>query len=610
MQSSRAPLCVFFAAFITFAIAFSSLLALLKPRLEQRHRDEQAKHAEPPHPKDAAVSASLGAMAHGGRPPGTARPTSLRAIGRVVDARGAPIAGATVVFTDPSTNVVATCSSDESGQFDASFAATPDLNASASAAGYQSSTPSPLPGDSALQQIGDLVLRDGGAVRLRISGDAAGAIQNATVTLLPMGEGDAAALAQAHSSADGSAILRGIDCGSYRLRIEAEGHARAERNWRFDGIGRAGTDELAFVLLPLTSYVSGTANDSTAEAIDRGEVVARLVRPDPPSSQTWRSELAGDGAFRIGPLPRGTYEVHLQVDGMVQQGHLYAEADGEPIEIVAGHGGSLHGRFDDDFPLSQAPTLSLWKLDRAGQAQPLELEKPAVVDLATREFRLDGVAPGRYVLRGVADGYAPTRTDPFELAIASAPDAVLLRFGGGGAVTGTLVDHRGAPLRGARVTLFEGMAPPPAAWASTFPHDAHSEVATDGDGRFSLSMLAPGSQVAVFEAAGQPPRSFGPLWVAEGVTTALPELSIAGGTVLSITLHDGAGTVAASGRVRVSSTELGVDVTTIADEQGNVCLRGMPAGKYWLTPCDGSEPREVTLTTGETLRCELLHSSR
>lgn len=609
MQSSRAPLCVFLAAFITFAVAFAALVTLLKPKLDERRAQEQSSAARSAARDERPVTASLAATASGPAAHPAPRTATLRAVGRVIDARGAPIAGATVQFTDPTTVVVASCTSDAQGRFDASFAPAADLNASAAAPGYQSSPPTPLAGGSALQQLGDLVLRDGGAVRVRVSSDASGALLDATVTLLPAGDEEAMPLAEANSAADGCALLRGIDCGSYRLRVDAPGHARAERNWRFDGVGRDGTGELVFVLLPLTSYVTGTASDSRQAAIDRGQVVARLVRPEPTSPQAWRAELEGDGSFRIGPLPRGTYEVELEVEGMVQQGHLYAEADGDPLEIVAGHGGALEGSFADEMPLSAAPTLTLWKLDSSGHAQPVEVGSAPVIDLAARTFRIDGVPPGRYVVRAVAEGYAPTRSEPIELELGVPHEPLQIEFGDGGTLSGTLVDHRAAPFAGARITVFEGTAPPPTALAAYFPRDARATATTLRDGEFAVQALAAGAHVLLLEVPGQPARSFGPIWIAEGIATTLPGLSIAGGAVLSLTLHDGAGAVAAGGRVRVTSSELHLDVTGIADEQGNLCLRGLPAGRYWLTPSDGSEPHEIELIAGEPARLELLHSA-
>lgn len=603
MRSSRAPLCVFFAAFGTFLVAFGTLVALLRPDGAGAQKRETVPVVALPG-QEGGVRASLAPLSAGGLRPAA----KAVATGRVVDTRGAPIPGARIDLVDDAGATVASTECDAAGRFEAGVAADGALALVASAPGYQSAPPIRLSGNARRADLGDVALRDGGALRVRVSGDLRGALAGATVALLPAAGG--APLSTATTAADGTGVLRGVDRGAYRLRVEAAGHAHAERAWKFEGVGRDGTGEIAFVLLPLVGTITGEAQDANLRAIDEGEIVARMVRPEADPTREWRAALRSDGSFEIGPLPAGTFELELVAAGMVQQGHVYADVGGEPVSIVAHHGGELRGRFEGAVELTAATTLALWKVDPLGRAQPLESSPRFAVDVERQTFRFEGVAPGRYLVRAVAEGYAPSRSLPFEVATGSAAGEIVVELGEGGRFEGSLVDHRGDPIAQARVTLFEGAAPPPPAWASFFPRDARQQATTGPDGRFDLSGLASGAQVVVFEAPGQPPRSFGPLWIAEGTHTTLAGLSIAGGAVLSVSLHDGAGVVAAGGRVRVSCVERGIDVTALADEQGNLCLRGLPAGSYWLAPADGSEPREVALVAGETQRLELEHAAR
>jgi hypothetical protein len=600
---SRAPWYVFFAAFATFLLAFGVLVVVGHPRFGEA-REAATREAQ----RAATVSASLPGMP---RSANASAPAGMRrAVGNVVDGRGHPISGATITAQDSEGATLATATVDVQGRFDFALGAGSNISLAISAPGYQTANAAAEIVRDTRLDFATVMLRDGGALRLRISGDSEGALANAKVRLLPIAGDANAPLAETTTGPDGSALLRGIDSGSYRLRIEADGHAACEEDWRFDGVGPDGNGELAFVLLPLATYVSGEVVDEQHESVATGAVVVRLVRPEPPAPQEWRGAVGRDGTFRIGPLPRGTFSVELEAPGMAQLGQLFADGDGEPVELVAHHGGGLNGRFDSDASLPVAPTVTLWKLEPTGRVQPVTAPYRATVDLAARTFRIEGFGPGRYIVRASADGYAPARSEPFEIAVGQAPDEVALQFSGGTDFRGSLVDHRGAPVAGARITIHEGLVAPTAAWSDLLPADARIAATTGDDGAWSASGLSIGSHVVLLEAKGQPPRSFGPLWFDEGSTTSLPTLAIAGGAVVSLTLHDEDGRAAAYGRVRVSCSALGLEAIAVADEKGNVCLRGLPAGSYWLTSCDGGEPHEATLTTGETTRLELQHAAR
>ncbi len=574
MQSSRAPLFVFCAAFFTFLLAFTTLLLVLKPKIEAQRARELAAAANPG--KAARPSEKTQPIQRADTEPAIASLAPHRASSKPEPAHATGAAGAT------------------------------------------------------------------GAVRLRVSGNEAGNLADATVELIAVrrdaGHGDpghgsaspggsardgsdpadpaqstqapANPAARATTGSDGTAVLRGIERGSYRVRVHADDHADAETAWRFDGIGRNGTDELAFVLLPLSTFVHGTAIDVDQCPVSGGSVVARLLRPPPPAAQEWSAELAHDGSFQIGPLPRGTFELELRCDGMVQQSHVYAESDGETIEIVAVHGGVIVGHFDDAATLTRAPTLTLWSSNAAGRTHPVTTSYRVAVNLESRTFRIEGVGPGRYVLRAAADGYAAARSTPFDVVIGQASDPIAITLREGGHLTGTLIGHRGDLLAKARITAFEGLSPPPAALAELFPATARASTWSDESGVFELSSLAPGTQVLVIEASGQPPRTFGPFWIEEGAASTLGTLALGGGAVLAAALHDHEGRVVAAGRARLTSEQLGVDLGVIADDQGNLCLRGLAPGDYWLTPSEGGEPTAFTLASGETYHLELPHASR
>ncbi len=601
MHAARAPWYVFFAAFGTFLVAFGALAGVLKPKLDARRAAVTAP--------GAGSAAGQGGASQSARTRHADAPLPRPAHGRVEDARGQPIAGAAVELRHKDGTTVATATSDPTGKWSVDAVTSPDFELHVTAPGFQAARGGAPSTTAEAIEFAPVALRDGGAVRLRVSGDAAGALDGATIALLPAtAVAGTEPIATAVTTADGTTLLRGLDTGRYRLRAEAADHAASELDWQFDGIGREGSGEVAFVLLPLVDMLTGEVRDDRHQSVGGGEVEARLVRPEPPAGQSGRGEIADDATVRSGPLPRGTYELQLHAAGLVQQGHVFAESDGEAVEIVATHGGAIHGRLATELALSAAPVLELWRVHPDGHAQPARVAVTAIVDADAGSFRLDGVPPGRYFVRATGSGFAPCRSAPFTMAVGQPPDEIVLELGRGAALRGRLVDHRGTPSSGARITAWEGAAPPPAAWAELYPADARQSAATADDGDFELTALSSGTQVLVIEAPGQPPRTFGPIAVVEGADVELGALSIGGGAVLSLTLRSVSGVPAARGSVRVGSDDGTVDLIALADGDGNLCLRGLAAGDYTLTPGDGSEPLRATLSDGATARHELEHA--
>ncbi|MSR45572.1 MAG: carboxypeptidase regulatory-like domain-containing protein [Planctomycetes bacterium] len=609
MQSARAPWYVCIASFSTFVIAFFTLAAIVKPKLDERRAERQAAMGRP---------ADSGAEARPRLPDGPRAAESVvrrHARGKVVDPRGTGVANAALVLLDRDHRELAKATSTDDGGFTFEFESAPsmELTLRVSASGFQSAA-AEAPSSATATEVAfpSVVLRDGGALRVRVSGDREGALADANVCLLPPEDDRFAALASATTLPDGCALLKGINVGAYRIKATAAGHAAAERTWRFEGIRRDGNAELAFVLLPLTDWIDGSVRDEQNDAIGKGEVIARMVRPDPPAREEWHATVERDGSFRIGPLPSGTFELELRAPGIVQEGAVRAdsgESGAEQIEIVASHGGAVAGTFAADAGFRQTPALGLWRLGSDGRSQPLAGSLHVTINAAAQSFRIEGVSPGRYFVRAVADGYAPARSQPFTVAVDHATDDVVLQLSNGAELGGTLIDHRGAPIGGARVTAYEGRSPPQPALAERLPADARTAAATAGDGAFALTQLAPGCHVLVVEAQGQPLRAIGPIWLEDGTETRLPRLALTGGTVLSLTLADGDGRAAKEARVRITAQDLGVDLCAVADQDGNVCVRGLPAGNYWLTPGDGSEPLAARLVDSETTRLELFHSA-
>jgi hypothetical protein len=336
-------------------------------------------------------------------------------------------------------------------------------------------------------------------------------------------------------------------------------------------------------------------------------VTVRLVHPKPLAEQTWRAPIGAGGTFRVGPLPRGTFEVEVAATGLVQTGHVVADGDGDPVELTCEQGGVVAGRLlGPSGPLAHAPKILLLQRDDKGRFQPFDGTCRSEADPLNLRFRVDGLGPGEYVVRVVAEGFAPARSAPFTLQPGVPVENLTVALGDGCEASGRLVDARGAPLARARVTAFEGFAPPPPALQELFPSDARQTAFTADDGRFAMTMLSPGAQTFVIEMPGQPPRTIGPIWIAEKGEAKFGDLTLGGGAILSATLHGAKGAPAPFGTARLARKDGAVDLVLVADEQGNCCLRGLPAGTFTFSAeGGGATPEEFALRSGDTKRVEL-----
>jgi len=626
MQSRRAPLFVFFSAFLIFMIAFALLLVMLKPAIDKRRAASAEKQATPTTASVApgAAQPTVPPTKDGAKPrkatdrPSKEGPWEVEFEGRVVDVRGEVPRDATVHLLAPSSDKksdrfhhLASAPVDATGHFRlAAKVAQPAVFLQAVAAAcVRSERKGFAPGTVPHVETGDLVVRSGFNVRVRVAVENFNPLGGAKVRLVDATNDPEQVKRrpqETRADADGSAVLRGVDSGTYSVQVSAAGHADAWSSLSIDGASEG--DAAVSVTLPrCTSWVAGTVVDPKHNPINAGEVVVRMVHPKPTAEQTWRAQIQTGGTFKVGPVPRGTYEVDISATGLVQNGHMLADADGDPVELVCEQGGVVAGRFQVPVTqFSRPPKVSLLRRDDKGRLQPFDGVFRCDSDPVNLRFRLDGLGPGTYVVRVFADGYAPVRSAPFDLTLEKPVDDLLLPFGDGAELSGRLVDARGAPLARARVTAFEGLSPPPPAIQELFPADARQIAFSADDGRFSLSSLSPGTQTLVIEMQGQPPRTFGPLVVEEKRPTRIGELTLGGGAIVSVTLHDAAGKPVPQSMARLTRKDGSLDLRFVADEQGNCCLRGLEPGAWTMaTEGDGGQRADLQLRSGDTKRVEL-----
>jgi len=232
----------------------------------------------------------------------------------------------------------------------------------------------------------------GDVIRGRVVDSSARPVPGALVSAAPMDGGGQAARAAA-TDASGAFRVEGLQGRAYRVEARAAGRSAVEKR----GVPPGADVELVladdgaiegFVWAPtggsatdFTLAVVPAAGDAPGSVAGRYRVL-RLVSPD--------------GAFRVEPLPAGSYEVRAAAPGFSpasQAARVQAGAT-TTIDLRLGAGASLRGRVLDAKGAGVAGCRVHVAEEGPYFARAGDDERHAVSD-AAGAFRLEGVAPGK-----------------------------------------------------------------------------------------------------------------------------------------------------------------------------------------------------------------------
>lgn len=196
-----------------------------------------------------------------------------------------------------------------------------------------------------------------------------------------------------------------------------------------------------------------------------------------------------EGNFQAGGLEAGTYRV--RISGGSHAGMLtdpFGVAEGQVVDLGTLRleaGAPLQGRVTDDAgtPLEDV-TIALE--DETGR----DLYLFSLVSTGSDgRYQATGLAPGRYLVKFHAKGYATAEVEVTLQAQGGTADAVLAR---GGAIEVTVEDPEGAVLPGAWVTLVDARGEPVRRTLSLVNLEDPSNGSTNDAGKVRLRDLAPG----------------------------------------------------------------------------------------------------------------------
>jgi len=356
---------------------------------------------------------------------------------------------------------------------------------------------------------GDLTLENGIIVSGRVIDEYSKAgIPDATVylensnqahTALPT-PGRERGIATATES-NGSFVINNAPANvTLNLTAEAPGYAAVTlRNQQASDIAGGVTLEIA-----RGQAIAGVVVDGTGERLANVKVVAQGMSQKTPQSET--TTTGSDGLFHFPSLREGPYQ-------LVTSSTTHGEVKTPPV---------MTGKTDIKLVLAQRPWVKLKVLGsngRAVKAYRLSLKRHFPNNQLgignVPEFRdrritpanypsnlggdwaaIPGLPPGEYRFQIEERRHAKSLSEPFTVRDGGEPVEVTARLTMGATITGTVVDDRGQPVRGALVNTdmnnaFSGDGGIFDLFRSMIP-EKHSkaQTKTDGKGNFRLARLA------------------------------------------------------------------------------------------------------------------------
>ena len=411
------------------------------------------------------------------------------------------------------------------------------------------------------------------------------------------------------TGADGRFEFRGLTAGDYTLFAGKKGMIREQIDPLKVAEGPAG--EPVQIVLKAGSVISGTVRDKAGNGVAGWIVAARpqsqsgvmlglLGGGDPPEP------TGPDGAFLVEGLTAGeTYELLAmgQNGGGPRKSGVVAPAD---VELLVSEKGRIRGTVVDADTGKPVPDFEVGYSGVGGMLMRFRMgdgRAPGGVFMAVHSddgsFVLEDVAAGKWDVQATASGYQKGSASGVTVDEGGSAEGVEVRLVRGSAVSGRVLENAtGRPVIDATVRAEPASGGGP---RRMFAADDDGSVTTDADGRFRIEGLASGSYTLT---------ATHPEWTEE---TERVELKDQPATV-EIRLGRGSaigGAVVAAGRgvpgASVSLSGAGQGVrgpfsggrTAMTDDAGRFRFDTLSPGRYSLLATlrnQSSAPAEAVLT--------------
>jgi protocatechuate 3,4-dioxygenase beta subunit len=512
--------------------------------------------------------------------------TSFRVKGRVVDAAGAPIEGATVrsFYTGEDGT---TSGSDGRFVLDYLDPRRSRHSVHARKEGYvQAQVSVDVAGEEL--EIADLVLKRGVRIEGSVVDDTNAPVAGARlyIGMSPF----AYDRLDATSHDDGTFLFPNVPTGAQTMVTSCTGLAPDRRVLTLS----EEQPVVAGLVIRLASghFVGGVIHDEAGNPVSGVGVSTRhggdYIEPNATSDES--------GRFHVDGLPANDVSLELYSRTIVRKTVPVAQLDDDDLEIVVQASGKLAGRVVDGVsgkPLEEFVIRFVRPDDYDRRQPPLSGYGANWSREGHRFTGTHGVwdtgnetlAPGGATgIEVRADGYAPTRIGRVVVSRAPDPDACVARMFVGASVRGRVVDADGKPIAAARVAVKS--ASDPTRSFSDEPYEAGTTQSRD-DGTFEIGTVAPGASVLLVQAPRRPFVVDGPFDVpTSGAVDRRVELPR--GLTLVGELLDAAGTPLPNESVTIfeSTSKRGepqYSATTTTNAAGHFEFAGLSEGLFQLS---------------------------
>lgn len=480
-----------------------------------------------------------------------------------------------------------------------------------------------------VNDIGEIRLRAGGFISGTITDAATGdPIDRARAVLVPYREethertimfsGIHSAMGSTGGVTNESGIyqISRIEPGDYQLRVEASGHAPFLSDVFSVGAGQRLTS--VDFALGGGGVISGVVTDASGLPVAGARISAVAFQP---MMSRASAQSDADGRFRLEGLePDRDYRVSVAAKGWSPR-ELTDVQVGAELAVQLDQPGQLIGIVTDLATGRPIEQFSV-KADPVGQS-PFARFSAASFDLGSGskfndpngEFRLDSLAPGRYRLRIVADGYVVHEDDSIQIESGRVAE-VAVALDVGGAVDGYVRDRDGNPIPGVTVRRAKaGEGAREMAIAVMVEMDGEGQqitsvggrdenrVTTDESGYYLLPNLPIGEVEIEFDSRTHLDARKEEVKVERGQTRRLEAIVLEKGSTLEGSVVRADGTPVTQGSItllRVDGEERRSPQFRQLSKEGTFELTGLAAGKYRIQATAWGGNGDITVTVSSS----------
>jgi protocatechuate 3,4-dioxygenase beta subunit len=280
--------------------------------------------------------------------------------------------------------------------------------------------------------VGDIALRAGARVRGTVRTESGGTVPNARITIGWSWDDD-----DVVSDAKGAFDAGVVYPGQQQIQIDAAGYALKDAMQR-EFVEGDEVDDLELVVIP-SAMISGRVYDESGRGIVNAQVWANKQQSE---DEGWNGAWIGgstitasDGRFEFASLPPGKYQVNARAAGYTSA-NVEMEAGGPPAEIPLTRASWIEGLVVDaesSGPV-KAESIRLYWIPPWERDDPnAELEQywgnDDEVDLFDDgRFKYGLESQGTFVVEASAAGYAPGRSQRFELPEHGSATGIIVRL--------------------------------------------------------------------------------------------------------------------------------------------------------------------------------------